>query len=146
MLKKNTPQACVFNHGQPHAPGFEGAAPLWLNMDFLNVQPYDTVDDVLNIPANFHLDSVLGGSHQVVVPTTFSLFKVSLYDVDRQVYLMNLPAIGDLVLGRAPGFMIQSVPYPFPADGGQCFIRVTNLSGLACNFEVALRGFVGGES
>lgn len=146
MVKKNCPQSAVFVQGQPHPPGFEGAEPLWLNHDFTSIAAYDTLDNTWNIPDGFHLLGVSAQGYQTGSPGTAAPFKGFLYDVDRQIYLLEVGARSDMAFGKAPGWHILSEPYEFASGGAaQCFVRATNLSNAIATLSIALFGFVGGE-
>lgn len=147
-VKKNTPQGSVFQHGQPHPPGFEGATPMWVNYDFANVAAFATQDETINLPHDFKLLGVVGFSYQVGAFATKLPFSVLLYDVNRQQWLTERGIRGDMALGAAPGFIVEcrEDPYAFQADNGQVFVRVTNLSAQQAYIAVALVGISGGEN
>jgi hypothetical protein len=138
MVKKNTPQAAVYIHGQASPPGFEGGLPTWIPIEFPAVAAFDTQDGVLQLPSGFTLFSVSQFSTQAAG------FAVQLYDVDSQMWTSDKLADARILAGQAGLSLIERVPHTFDGREPQVFVRVVNQAAVQADISIALVGVVGG--
>jgi hypothetical protein len=146
MLPK-TAQKAIFNQGQHSAEGFEGGWPMWAIAEFNQVQPYDTVDSMIDLPDGFTLLSILGISYQVggEAPNTFDRFAFELYDVNREQWFFEKLVNDGVRAGHGNSPLFEKAPYSFAPQNAQCLVRVAEQLGNTANIQVILFGVVGGQ-
>lgn len=138
MVDKNTPQSAVYVQGQELPPGLEGGFPTWVPCEFPAMAPFDTVDQMINVPPNFTVLALL------MFTTDPAGAAFGVYDVEQELPLIDQLVDGRTLAGNGSGVLFLRVPYTFPSDIAEIFVRAVNQSANQNDVTLALYGVQGG--